>query len=191
LLGAGIGWFTNYLAIKMLFHPRKPIRIPFSKLQIQGLLPNRRAQLAEAVSDAVCRELLRGEFLADKLATPRLKKQVSDHIIKVIHTRIERVVPPFIPRGLVVAAMAGMTDAVQKEVDAFFDKPLRNVLGSEETREAIRCTVKERLNSLALEDLEQLVFRLARSEIRGIEIAGAVLGFLIGLLQLALAGGFM
>jgi uncharacterized membrane protein YheB (UPF0754 family) len=51
IIGLIIGAFTNYLAIKMLFHPRKPI------LGIQGLLPKRRQMLAEKISDAATRIL--------------------------------------------------------------------------------------------------------------------------------------
>lgn len=51
LIGFIIGAFTNYLAIKMLFHPRKPI------FGIQGLLPKRRQVLAEKISDAATRIL--------------------------------------------------------------------------------------------------------------------------------------
>lgn len=38
-----IGWFTNFLAVKMLFHPHKPIKIgPFT---IQGIFPKRQSWL--------------------------------------------------------------------------------------------------------------------------------------------------
>lgn len=36
-IGAGIGWVTNYVAIKMLFRPYKEINLGLFK--IQGLLP--------------------------------------------------------------------------------------------------------------------------------------------------------
>jgi len=51
IIGLIIGAFTNYLAIKMLFHPREPI------LGIQGLLPKRRQMLAEKIGDAATRIL--------------------------------------------------------------------------------------------------------------------------------------
>lgn len=51
IIGAIIGAFTNYLAIKMLFHPRKPI------LGIQGLLPKRRKILASKIADSSTRIL--------------------------------------------------------------------------------------------------------------------------------------
>ena len=43
LVGAGIGYATNWLAIKMLFHPRNP------RFGLQGLLPRRQDEIAESV----------------------------------------------------------------------------------------------------------------------------------------------
>jgi uncharacterized membrane protein YheB (UPF0754 family) len=54
LIGAFIGYFTNYVAIKMLFLPKKPyylfgIRIPFTP----GLIPKKRKELIEKIANVV------------------------------------------------------------------------------------------------------------------------------------------
>ena len=41
---AFIGWITNFIAIKMLFHPRTPVQI--GSLTIQGIFPKRQKALA-------------------------------------------------------------------------------------------------------------------------------------------------
>ncbi|MAG01835.1 hypothetical protein CMI42_00710 [Candidatus Pacearchaeota archaeon] len=46
IVGFIIGAFTNYLAIKMLFHPRKKI------FGVQGLLPKRKELLAKRIGEA-------------------------------------------------------------------------------------------------------------------------------------------
>ena len=43
LISAVIGWFTNYLAIKSLFRPIKPINFGFFKFQ--GVIPKRRRKI--------------------------------------------------------------------------------------------------------------------------------------------------
>lgn len=45
LIGFIIGYSTNYLALKMLFYPRKKF------LGIQGVLPKRRKELARRISE--------------------------------------------------------------------------------------------------------------------------------------------
>ena len=66
LLGAGIGYFTNYIAVKMLFHPYKPwkigkLRIPFTP----GMVPRRQNELARAIGDAVGNHLFTGNDLKE------------------------------------------------------------------------------------------------------------------------------
>ncbi|HEX3134039.1 MAG TPA: DUF445 family protein, partial [Planctomycetota bacterium] len=51
-VGGAIGWATNWVAIKMLFHPRKPT------MGMQGLLPKRQQELATSVGDVVGNELV-------------------------------------------------------------------------------------------------------------------------------------
>jgi uncharacterized membrane protein YheB (UPF0754 family) len=46
--------------------------------------------------------------------------------------------------------------------------------------------IEAKLNQFPLEDLERVVFKVAAREIRHIEVTGAVLGFLIGVLQVGL-----
>lgn len=189
MLGAFIGWVTNHLAIKMLFYPRQPVAIPLTKWRIQGLLPSRRDQLAEAISEVVSSELIQVESLGEKLATPRLKAEVVKHIMTAIHNRVDAALPAFIPRGLVGAMVSGMHETVKKEVDHFFGEPFKAMLGSEETKKGVRAAVKERLDALPLEELEALLLHLAKTEVRHIEISGALLGFLIGLIQALIKQG--
>src|SRR3954470_16802295 len=59
LLAGGHGWFTNWLAVKLLLKPVRPINI--LGLRIQGLLPRRQADLAERISEAIAREFLKEE----------------------------------------------------------------------------------------------------------------------------------
>ena len=56
VVGALVGWFTNWLAILMLFRPREPVR--FFWWSLQGVIPSRHAQLAERIADTVENNLL-------------------------------------------------------------------------------------------------------------------------------------
>jgi len=56
LIAAHIGLATNYLAIKMLFHPRVPKKI--LGLSFQGIFPKRQNQFAEKLGTYVANELI-------------------------------------------------------------------------------------------------------------------------------------
>ena len=62
IIGALIGWITNYFAIKMLFRPLKEINILGFK--VQGLIPKRKMEMAESIADTIQEEL------HDALGTP-------------------------------------------------------------------------------------------------------------------------
>lgn len=78
LIGAVIGGFTNFLAIRMLFHPYQPIyigkwQLPFTP----GLIPKRRNELADQIGKLVVNHLVTPESIQRKLAEDTLKKEME------------------------------------------------------------------------------------------------------------------
>ena len=79
LIGAVIGYFTNYIAIKMLFHPYNEIyifgkRMPFSP----GIIPRNKRRMARAVGQAVAGQLLTADALADHLRESNIKENLAE-----------------------------------------------------------------------------------------------------------------
>ena len=79
IVGAVIGYFTNYLAVKMLFRPHKPwmigkFRVPFTP----GIVPRRQGELAKAIGDAVGHHLFTGDDLKELLLTDNTKEHIVD-----------------------------------------------------------------------------------------------------------------
>lgn len=66
--GGVIGYFTNWLAIKMMFRPHQPkyifgMKIPFTP----GLIPKERGRIAEAVGSSISENLMNREVLEKNL----------------------------------------------------------------------------------------------------------------------------
>ncbi len=81
LLCSLVGYCTNYIAIKMLFRPRKELRIgswrvPFTP----GVIPKNQPRIAAAVGRAVSGTLLTQEDMAAKLSQAGLKEKLTDSI---------------------------------------------------------------------------------------------------------------
>lgn len=79
LVGAVIGYFTNYIAIKMLFRPRKAIKIggwtlPFTP----GVIPRNQARVARACGSAVGERLVTGEDMSEALRSSSLREHILD-----------------------------------------------------------------------------------------------------------------
>lgn len=87
VVGALIGYCTNYIAIKMLFRPKKQImlgkfRIPFTP----GIIPKNQPRIAKAVGDAVGGQLFTCDDIKEVLMSENMKSNVTGAIIDVITT---------------------------------------------------------------------------------------------------------
>ncbi len=81
LVGAIIGYFTNFLAIKMMFHPYNPIKIGKRTLPFTpGIIPKRKPQLAKALSNAVGNNLVTKDDLKKVLLSEESKHAVCGAI---------------------------------------------------------------------------------------------------------------
>lgn len=77
-VGALIGYCTNYIAIKMLFHPRKPVKfmgkvLPFTP----GVIPKNQSRIAHAVGSAVGESLLTPEDIVKSLKSNEVKDAIA------------------------------------------------------------------------------------------------------------------
>ena len=77
-VGAMIGYFTNALAIRMMFRPRRPVfigkwQLPFTP----GIIPKNQSRIADAVSRAVSGQLFTQEDLVSQLKGSAAKEEIA------------------------------------------------------------------------------------------------------------------
>ena len=58
IIGGCIGYITNKLAIKLIFRPINPIKIPILNIEILGLIPKRKKEIAKNIGDIIQREFI-------------------------------------------------------------------------------------------------------------------------------------
>ncbi|MBO4514789.1 MAG: DUF445 family protein [Lachnospiraceae bacterium] len=77
LVGSVIGYFTNFLAIKMLFRPRREVRIGKWKLPFTpGIIPKNQPRLANAIGNAVGGHLLNAETIKESFQKNGTKEKL-------------------------------------------------------------------------------------------------------------------
>lgn len=96
LIGAVIGLFTNWIAVKMLFHPKKRV------FGIQGVIPKRKEALADKIGDmslAVLPEafdkLKEISFIGPKVharLSEYFKNGVQNKVNKMDNDELERII---------------------------------------------------------------------------------------------------
>lgn len=83
LIGSVIGYFTNYIAVKMLFYPRKEIRLFGWKLPFTpGAIPKGKGRLGRAIGKAVGDTLLTKEDIEQKLLAPEVSEGITDALLE-------------------------------------------------------------------------------------------------------------
>jgi uncharacterized membrane protein YheB (UPF0754 family) len=185
LVGAFVGWVTNVLAIWMLFHPRRPVRV--LGLTIQGLIPRRRRELADAIARTVAVHLVTTEDLYRLLSTEEVQgaftSTLEEHIGNLLRERLWR--HAVLERVFTGRVLEGLQRALAREVMRTVPDLLDLFTGRLEQYVSISEIVKERLERFEEERIEALVRGIAERELKAIELWGGVLGFAIGLIQSA------
>ena len=183
LIGAVIGWMTNVIAIKLLFRPINPIRIPFIPFELQGLIPKRKAVIAKSIGEVVADELVSMEEIIDKLIEGIDRAVVIELIKEKIITLANEKMPAIIPsmfKGAIISNIAAMIDENgEAMLVELTEKLTHKALEAIDIREI----VEDRINAYDFEKIEEITLKIAQNELKHIEVLGGVIGFLIGLLQ--------
>lgn len=86
LIGAGIGYVTNYIAVKMLFRPLRPIKIGNFKLPFTpGIIPKEKPRLAHAIGEVVGKRLITKDGIEAMLLSEEVKKSIKAKITETLN----------------------------------------------------------------------------------------------------------
>lgn len=183
VVGALIGWFTNFLAVKMLFRPLQPWRIPLTKIEIQGLIPKRREEIAVTIGTTVEEQLINVKELISRLIEGENRQELIMSIRVKILSIIDDKIPSLVPFAIKQAILSKIRDVITLEIENFVDNSMGDMIEQSVHKIDISNLVEERIKSLELEEVERLTLEVARRELKYIEYLGGILGGIIGLLQ--------
>lgn len=81
IIGSAIGYVTNYIAVKMLFRPLKPVKIGSYTLPFTpGIIPKEKPRLAKAIGEIVGDRLVTKEVLEEALLSDAIKLKLRESI---------------------------------------------------------------------------------------------------------------
>ena len=187
LIAAVIGWGTNYLAVRMLFHPR--VEKSILGLRIQGVFPKRQKVLAEKLGQLVARELF-------SMHDVRKHLQGEDfivHVTKTIEAKVDEFLQEKLAETIPMASMflgSGMVDTIKHSLVESLAKAVPELgdmfVTHLEKNMDVEIVVREKVEAFSSDKLEEMLLSIMNREFRFIEMVGAVLGFVIGLVQLGI-----
>ncbi len=179
-----IGWFTNWVAIKMLFHPRDPKVI--LGIRFQGIFPKRQEQFAEKLGKLVGQELLSFSDIEEKISDPdNLKKvlpHVEPHIDHFLRVKLGASMP-MISMFIGDKTIDKLKGIFMEELETLFPKVMKDYAGSLKQQLDLERIVTDKVKAFSSDKLEDILYQVMAKEFRFVEIIGAVLGFIIGVLQ--------
>lgn len=186
-IAAIIGWFTNYLAVKMLFYPRNKVKILF--IEFQGIFPKKQRILAERIGKLVAEELLSVKDLQEIMNTPENVNGINKNIEERVEDYLLNSFPdkyPMLSYFIGDKSREKIQKAMMKELETMGPQVMNQAIENLETTLDIEAFVKERVSMYSTERIEQLIQGILASEFKFIERVGAVVGFLVGLVQVAI-----
>lgn len=188
LIAAFIGWFTNWIAIKMLFHPKQPKRI--LGITFQGIFPKRQAQIAEKLGQIVANDLVNIKEIVSGLNNEdtvyEIKPMIEVHIDNFLIEKLPQKMPiisMFISKQLI----AEMKSTLMDEIIEMYPQIANQMMSSLEKKISIEKMVSNKVAQFSSDKLEAILVSIMQKEFKFVEIIGGVLGFFIGIIQVLLS----
>jgi len=183
LIAALIGWLTNWVAVKMLFHPRQPINV--LGFRFQGIFYRRQKELATRLGNIIEDKLFSHQDIHDKITSPefvgRLTPVLEKHLDIFLSERLTSLHPML---ALVPESILGTIKAkMMEEFESFLPHLMQGASESLEDIIQIKQVIQEKIESFEVSQLEEILFSILKNEFKMIEYVGGVLGFFIGLVQ--------
>ncbi len=185
VISAFIGWVTNWVAIKMLFHPREPKKV--LGITFQGIFPKRQQQFAEKLGKLVSNEFLSFTDIEEKISSPENLKKVmpliEQHIDEFLRHKLSDEMP-VISMFIGDKTINKMKGAFMKELELIFPQLMKQFAGNLKTELDLEHIVINKVSNFSSDKLEELLYQIMSKEFRFVEIIGAVIGFIIGIVQI-------
>lgn len=184
-VGALIGWFTNYLAIKLLFRPYKEINFVFFKLQ--GLIPKRRHEIAVNIAEVIETELISLKEIGDSLDTDSFEyEDLDDFIDRMVNDKIKKkfleenpLLKMFVNEKLLGKIKNYIKTLILDNKEELFELLLKSI----EKNVDLKGHIIEKMDKFSLKEIEDIIIKISKQELKHIEILGGILGGIIAVFQ--------
>ncbi len=188
LLSTFTGWITTWIAIKMLFHPRKPIKI--LGLTIHGIFPKNQRLIAEKLGQVVGKELLSFDEIEQKVTNPenlqKLRPDIEHHIDNFLRNKLKDVFP-MLSMLIGEKTILQLKDAFLLELESLFPVLMKGYMAKLEKDLDLEKIVTEKVASFSTQKLEDILNQITKKEFKFLEFVGGFFGFIIGLIEIAVA----
>ncbi|MFJ7211887.1 DUF445 domain-containing protein [Amycolatopsis sp. NPDC098790] len=178
IFGLFTGWFTDWLALRMIFYPIEPRR--YFGVEWQGLFLKRRAEVAEAYGSLIAKEIITPHNVIEAI----LHGPLSDRVLALIQRQLDRelgsVAKPLLVFAVGSRKYQDVKLAIASQIMSRLPETMRYIEDYATDAMDIRNVLVSKMKELSPREFERLL-RPAFEQDEWILIAtGAVLGFAVG-----------
>lgn len=156
LLGALIGYVTNYIAIRMLFRPLHPWRLFGMRLPLTpGIIPAKRGELAQRMGEMVGSHLLTAEDVRQTLEKPAFQRELKSAVNEKLRAFLDRELGPL--ASLLPESYQRRFRELVATVRLKVGMAITDYLASDNFEAQLRTFISEKGDALLARDLESFL----------------------------------
>jgi uncharacterized membrane protein YheB (UPF0754 family) len=175
------------MALKLLFHPRNPKKI--LGFTLHGVFPKKQRQIAESLGKIVGQELLSFGDIEQTITDPanvrRILPLAEEHIDNFLRNKLKESMP-MIAMFVGDKTIQQLKTVFMQELEELFPVIMKNYVANLKNDLDLERIVVDKIAAFSSDKLESMLNQFLTKEFRFVEVIGAALGFLIGLLQIML-----
>jgi uncharacterized membrane protein YheB (UPF0754 family) len=187
LLSAFTGWLTIKVALKLLFRPFEPRKI--LGFTLQGILPGQKQEIALRAGKIMAAEFSSFSGLEQKISDPgnmeKIKPLIESHIDDFLRNKLKEQMPMI---GMFIGdkTISTLKVVFMQEIEALFPQVMQQFAGNLKNELDIEQMVISKISGVSPEKIELLLHKNLSKEFQMAAGLGAIIGLLIGLIQLAI-----
>ena len=185
LLSCFTGWFVIWISIKLLFRPLKPFTV--AGFKIQGILPANQQLIAQNIGRLVSTQLFSFDTLQQKVSNPenfnKLKPEIEKHIDVFLREKLKETFP-MLSMLIGDKTINQLKTAFLTELETLFPALMKSYVANLEKELDLEKEVSEKIAGFSISKIEDLVYKSAKKQLIKIQLFGAAIGFLTGLVHL-------
>lgn len=175
VIAALIGYVTNFIAVRMIFRPHKPVR--FMGVVFHGLVPRRQKEIAASLGAMIERDLFSQEDIHAALQGKETLDEAGAFLSEQVDLFAQKMVAqnPMIGAFLAGPLLAQIKEVLVGQMTDRFPQFMERVVTRVEHRLDVSEIVKRKVEGFDLSKLESIIHEVSARELKTIEVLGGVL----------------
>ena len=154
---------------------------------MQGLIPANQQMIAQKIGRLVSTQLFSFAALQEKVADPqnfnKLKPEIETHIDSFLRVRLKETLP-MVSMLIGSKTINQLKSAFMVELESLFPVLMKSYLTTLEKDINIEEQVTQKIAGFSISKIEDLIYKSAHAPLIKVQLLGALIGFVTGLIQL-------